>query len=106
MGAWTEFSSPFSRRMMERSDVISFHAYDSMAGLEANLKICREHGRPVLCTEWMARGMGSRFETHLPFFQRNKIGCYNWGLVAVRTRQTGGGQYLDLEREGVTRRGR
>ena len=27
-GAWTDFDSPFSRRMMELSDVVSFHGYD------------------------------------------------------------------------------
>ena len=48
-------------------------------------RICHDYGRPVLCTEWMARGAGSRFETHLPFFKENKIACWNWGLVAGRT---------------------
>jgi hypothetical protein len=85
IGAWADFNSPFSRRMMELSDVVSFHAYDGLAGTEAKVKICREYGRPILCTEWMARGHGSRFETHLPFFKANRIGCYNWGLVAGRT---------------------
>jgi hypothetical protein len=33
----------------------------------------------------MARGAGSRFETHLPFFKENKIACWNWGLVGGRT---------------------
>ena len=33
----------------------------------------------------MARGGGSRFETHLPYFKENKIACWNWGLVAGRT---------------------
>jgi len=85
IGAWADFNSPFSRRMMELSDVVSFHAYDGLAGTETKVKICREYGRPILCTEWMARGHGSRFETHLPFFKANRIGCYNWGLVAGRT---------------------
>lgn len=84
VGAWANFSDPNQRRMMELSDVVSFHGYDSLGGLEAKLKICREYGRPMLCTEWMARG-GCRFETHLPFFKENKIGCWNWGLVAGRT---------------------
>ena len=85
VGAWTDFESPFQRRMMELSDVVTFHGYDGLAGVEAKLKICRNYSRPVLCTEWMARGMGSRFETVLPFFKENKVGCYNWGLVAGRT---------------------
>jgi hypothetical protein len=30
----------------------------------------------------MARNAGSRFEDHLPYFQKNKIAAYNWGFVA------------------------
>lgn len=41
--------------------------------------------RPLLCTEWMARPLGSRFETHLPYLKEHKVGCWNWGLVAGRT---------------------
>ena len=58
IGAWTDFDSPFSRRLMELSDVVSFHAYDGLAATEAKVKICPEHGRPVLCIECMARGHG------------------------------------------------
>jgi hypothetical protein len=84
-GAWADFSSPFSQRMMELSDVVSFHGYDPVSGMAAKLEVCANFGRPVLCTEWMARSMDSRFETHLPFFKENKVGCLNWGLVAGRT---------------------
>ncbi len=41
--------------------------------------------RPSICTEWMARTLNSRFESHLPLFKKYRIGCYNWGLVAGRT---------------------
>ena len=33
----------------------------------------------------MARTQGSRFQTHLPFFKDQRIGCYNWGLVNGKT---------------------
>ena len=84
-GAWVDFNSPFSRRMMELSDVVSFHGYDSPAEIEAKLKICAAHGRPVLCTEWLVRRGGNSFERLLPLFRDRKIGCWNWGLVAGRT---------------------
>jgi hypothetical protein len=41
--------------------------------------------RPLLCTEWMARTSDSCFNTHLPFFSNNKIGCYQWGLVSGKS---------------------
>jgi Domain of unknown function (DUF4380)/Cellulase (glycosyl hydrolase family 5) len=73
------------KRLGELSDVISFHDYSSLANTKNVAGQLLALGRPVLCTEWMARGAGSRFETHLPFFKENRIGCWNWGLVAGRT---------------------
>ncbi|MCB1126244.1 MAG: hypothetical protein KDM81_07095, partial [Verrucomicrobiae bacterium] len=84
-GAWTDFQSTLSRRMMELSDVVSFHGYDPVPGIEAKLEICAAQGRPVLCTEWLVRRDGNTFEQLLPLFRNRRIGCYNWGLVAGRT---------------------
>jgi len=85
VGPWNDFNAPCSQRMMQLSDIISFHGYDGLGGMEAKLRICGNLGRPVLCTEWLRRQSGSRFETMLPLFRDHKIGCYNWGLVAGRT---------------------
>jgi hypothetical protein len=84
VGAWADLHAPFSRRMMELSDVVSFHGYDGRAGIEAKLKICVDYGRPVLCTEWLRRQTGNTFAALLPLFHDRKIGCWNWGLVAGR----------------------
>ncbi len=73
------------KRLGELSDVISFHDYSDLATTKNVAGQLLALGRPVLCTEWMARGAGSRFETHLPFFKENKIDCWNWGMVAGRT---------------------
>lgn len=85
VGPWADFASESSRRMMELSDLVSFHGYDAPAGIEAKLKICAAYGRPVICTEWLIRRAGNDFETLLPLFRDRKIGCWNWGLVAGRT---------------------
>jgi hypothetical protein len=85
VGAWANFKSPMSRRMMELSDVISFHGYDNRAGIEAKLKLCAAFNRPVICTEWLRRQTGNTFAVLLPLFRERKIGCWNWGLVAGRT---------------------
>jgi hypothetical protein len=71
--------------MLELSDVVSFHGYDPVPGIEAKLKLCAAHGRPVLCTEWLVRRGGNTFERLLPLFRERRIGCWNWGLVAGRT---------------------
>jgi hypothetical protein len=84
-GAWANFRDPMQKRMMELSDIVSFHGYDSRPGIEAKLKLCGEPGRPIICTEWLLRQGGNTFQALLPLFHQDKIGCYNWGLVAGRT---------------------
>jgi hypothetical protein len=69
----------------ENSDVISFHDYNPMPLTGERIAELRSYGRPLVCTEWMARVTGSRFETHLPVFQREQVGCYCWGLVTGKT---------------------
>ena len=83
MGVWGA-PAEISRRQLELSDVISFHAYGSLESLKRGMPHLRSFGRPVICTEWMARTLDSRFESHLPFFKAERIGCWNWGLVSGR----------------------
>ena len=84
-GAWVDLNSPLSRRMMELSDVVSFHGYDGVAGIEQKLRLCAALGRPVLCTEWLFRQAGNDFKSLLPLFRERKVACWNWVLVAGRT---------------------
>ncbi len=39
------------------------------------------YGRPLICTEFMARGNGSTFEAILPILKQKNVGAYCWGLV-------------------------
>jgi hypothetical protein len=85
VGAFADLQDPTQRRMMELSDIVSFHGYDNRDGIVAKLKICSGYGRPVICTEWLLRQGGNTFEALLPLFLEHRVGCYNWGLVAGRT---------------------
>lgn len=67
------------------SDVISFHCYEPAERLKLLIARLRRHERPLLCTEYMARTLGSDFRAHLPVYKREKIACYNWGLVNGKT---------------------
>ncbi|CAF3341122.1 unnamed protein product [Rotaria sp. Silwood1] len=69
------------------SDVISFHSYRPLADLIQNITNLRQvqPGRPILCTEWLARPFGSTLFTHLDYFKSEKIGAIQWGLVAGRS---------------------
>jgi len=85
IGVWNGGLKELNAAQVELSDVVSFHSYgnlDAVKGMAAGL---RKHGRPILCTEWFARGMGSLPKSHLPFFKQERIACYNWGLVNGKT---------------------
>ncbi len=88
VGVWhgDDFSDPAKlnetqKAALELSDVISFHNYSGPESMEYNIKQLSAYGRPLLCTEFMARGNGSTFEAILPILKREKVGAYCWGLV-------------------------
>lgn len=64
-----------------QSDVNSFHDYNWPEKFEARAKQMLSYGRPVLATEYMARGNGSTFDGSLPLGKKYKIAMINWGFV-------------------------
>ena len=83
-GLWF-INGGLNRFQLEASDVISFHQYAGPASLRRVIRRRARAGRPLLCTEYMARPRKSRFETHLPIFRSAEVGCYHWGHVFGRT---------------------
>ncbi|MGB5497321.1 MAG: 1,4-beta-xylanase [Maribacter sp.] len=72
--------------MIENSDVISFHAYDSnMDDVRRKIEELKKYDRPLLCTEYVARGGGNTFETVMPILKANKIAAINWGFVSGKS---------------------
>lgn len=74
-----------SNYQLANSDVITFHNYNDAANLEKELIAKTKMGRPVICSEYMARTNNSRFETHLPLFKKYNVGAINWGLVSGKS---------------------
>jgi Cellulase (glycosyl hydrolase family 5) len=70
---------------LDNSDVITFHNYDEPAGFEARINELIPLGRPIICTEYMARSLGSTVEGIVPIARRYNVGAINWGLVAGKT---------------------
>ncbi|BBY07906.1 hypothetical protein MNVI_32240 [Mycobacterium noviomagense] len=70
---------------LDNADVVSFHCYGEPAVFEARIAELSPLGRPILCTEYMARTLGSSVEAILPIAQRYNIAAINWGLVAGKT---------------------
>ena len=77
--------SPMERVQLEHSDVISFHNYDKAAEFEKRIQWLQRFHRPILCTEYMARGNGSTFDGSLPIAKKYKVAAINWGFVAGKT---------------------
>ena len=71
--------------MLDSSDVITFHSYDDSASVEREITALERYGRPIVCSEYMARPRGSTFQAILPIFARRHVGAINWGFVSGRT---------------------
>ncbi len=69
------------RIQLAESDVITFHNYEWPEVFEARIAQLRPYGRPMICTEWLARGNGSNVDTILPIGRRENVGMINWGFV-------------------------
>jgi hypothetical protein len=70
--------------MFTHSDVISFHCYEKKRGIEKRILQLKRYGRPMMCTEFMARPL-STFKEVLPILKKHGVGAYNWGLVAGKS---------------------
>ena len=84
VGIWFD-NAELNAFQAEASDIITFHNYRDTESLKNEIASLRVHGRPLICTEYMARTSNSLFLTHLPIFQAEKVGCYNWGFVSGKT---------------------
>lgn len=70
---------------INQSDVISFHDYNWPESFAQRVRQLKQYDRPLLCTEFMARGNGSTFDGSLPIGKRNNVAMINWGFVDGRT---------------------
>jgi len=86
-GDWSSLAAmpPMARIQIEQSDVISFHNYGWPEDFEAHVKMLEQFHRPLICTEFMARNVGSTFDAILPIAKRHHVGAINWGLVAGKS---------------------
>jgi hypothetical protein len=77
--------SAMNRIQLEESDIITFHNYGWPEEFELAIHELQSYHRPIICTEYMARGVGSLFDTILPIAKRYDVGAINWGFVKGQT---------------------
>jgi len=73
------------RIQLRESDVITFHNYSWPEDFRKEVAWLRRFNRPIICTEFMARSVGSTFDGILPVAKQEHVGAINWGLVAGKT---------------------
>jgi hypothetical protein len=90
-GVWNVDSSApdkmpaMAKEQLALSDIVSFHNYDPPEKFAKEVRWLEQYGRPVFCTEYMARPRGSTFESILPIAKKLKVGAINWGFVAGKS---------------------
>jgi endo-1,4-beta-mannosidase len=67
------------------SDVITYHDYNDPVAHQRVIDILKATGRPLICTEYMARTRNSRFFNILPLLKKENVGAINWGFVEGKT---------------------
>jgi hypothetical protein len=83
-GIWFD-NKELNKFQLAASDIVTFHNYHPADHLEREIAKLETYGRPIICTEWMARTCDSLVGTHLPVFASRKVGCIIWGLVSGKT---------------------
>ncbi len=73
------------RIQLRESDIITFHNYSWPEDFKSEVAWLLRFHRPVICTEYMARSVGSTFDTILPIAKQEHVGAINWGFVAGKT---------------------
>ena len=90
-GLWEgDWSSPetfdaITHIQFEQSDVLSFHNYGWPEDFEQHVRWLESYHRPIICTEYMARSVGSTFDTILPIAKAHHVAAVNWGFVAGKS---------------------
>lgn len=82
---WDEKFTELNKFQLENSDVINYHNYSYTDSHEKRIAELKALGRPLICTEYMARKNGSLFSNIMPILKKEKIGAINWGFISGKT---------------------
>ncbi len=83
--AWESPITAMGKVQIDNSDIITYHNYSAEDKHKALIDTLRKYNRPLICSEYMARTNGSRFDNILPLLKQEKVGGFNWGFVAGKT---------------------
>lgn len=84
-GMWNLRYPELNQFQVENSDIISYHSYANPFEHSLWINLLKTHGRPMICTEYMARRNNSYFGNIMPLLKEHNVGAINWGFVAGKT---------------------
>ncbi|HTD93800.1 MAG TPA: cellulase family glycosylhydrolase [Chitinophagaceae bacterium] len=84
-GLWDWGYEKLNAFQLQNSDVITYHDYEDATWHKRVIELLKANGRPMICTEYMARPRNSRFSTILPLLKEKNVGAINWGFVEGKT---------------------
>ena len=85
VGLWAWDYGALNSFQARNSDIITYHNYEEAPMHQRVIELLETHGRPLICTEYMARTRNSRFATIMPLLKKQNVGAINWGLVDGKT---------------------
>ena len=85
VGLWRWDFQELNAFQAQNSDILTYHQYEGPNEHQLTINMLKTHGRPMICTEYMARTNNSRFSNILPILKQENIGAINWGLVAGKS---------------------
>lgn len=80
-GIWAWDLEKLNAFQIANSDVVTYHNYEEPNWHQRVIELLKVSGRPLICTEYMARTRNNRFSNTLPMLKKYNIGAINWGLV-------------------------
>lgn len=84
-GLWSWDYEKLNEYQLNNSDITTYHDYEEPNWHQRVIELLKAHGKPLICTEYMARTRNSRFANVLPLLKRQQVGAINWGFVAGKT---------------------
>ncbi|MDQ2720203.1 MAG: cellulase family glycosylhydrolase [Bacteroidota bacterium] len=84
-GLWNKDLKELNRFQLANDDVITYHNYSDEAEHKKVIDSLKAYGRPLICTEYMARPRRSKFQNIMPLLKQNNVGAINWGFVSGKT---------------------
>jgi hypothetical protein len=84
-GLWAWDFEKLNAFQLQNSDVLTYHNYEDPQWHQRTIELLKAYGKPMICTEYMARTRNSRFSNVLPLLKKHNIGAVNWGFVSGKS---------------------